>query len=206
MAELSNFAGKTRVGTLDMATTTASTITRSSVLFNGELLGYCSSNQNKRNLIITPELMVSPALSANKCVHTNTKTSSIVMSCSVSGIITSSSNRPCDLVTGEKNLMLRSLGDFVEVEKQEGFEFENNPPPIINHQSDSASKGLEMSSEANSKSSKLTDEKMPTETEIKDFFSAFEKHEQKRFLEKYNYDITKDVPLEGRYEWISLKP
>ncbi|KAI3866463.1 hypothetical protein MKX03_000556 [Papaver bracteatum] len=204
MAELSNFAGKTRVGTLDMATTSTSaagTITRSSsVLFNGELLGYCSSsNQKKRKLIIIkPELMVSsPALSLskNKCVHT-------VMSCSVSGI----NNRSCDLVTGEKrNLMLRSLGDFVEGEKQEGFEFENNPP-IINHQRDSESEGLEMSSEANSKSRKLSDEKMPTETEIKDFFSAFEKHEHKRFVEKYNYDITKDVPLEGRYEWISLKP
>ncbi|KAI3955205.1 hypothetical protein MKX01_007342 [Papaver californicum] len=202
MAELSNFAGKTRVGTLDMATTTAATITRSSVLFNGELLGNCSSNQKERSLIITPELMVSPALPANKRVHTNTTSSSgsIVMACSVSGIISSSSNRSCDLVSVGENLM------FVEGEKQEGFEFQNNPPPIINHQSDSASKGLEMSSEANSKSSKLTDEKMPTETEIKDFFSAFEKHEQKRFLEKYNYDITKDVPLEGRYEWISLKP
>ncbi|RZC54864.1 hypothetical protein C5167_013710 [Papaver somniferum] len=200
MAELSNFAGKTRVGTLNMSTTStaAATITRSSsVLFNGELLGYCSSsNQKKRKLIIIkPELMVSsPALSlsTNKCVHT-------VMSCSVSCI----NNRSCDLVTGEKrNLMLR---DFVEGEKQEGFEFENNPL-IINHQSDSESKGLEMSSEANSKSRKLSDEKMPTETEIKDFFSAFEKQEHKRFLEKYNYDITKDVPLEGRYEWISLKP
>ncbi|KAI3912179.1 hypothetical protein MKW92_005366 [Papaver armeniacum] len=200
MAELSNFAGKTRVGTLNMPTTStaAATITSSSsVLFNGELLGYCSSsNQKKRKLIIIkPELMVSsPALSLskNKCVHT-------VMSCSVSCI----NNRSCDLVTGEKrNLMLR---DFVEGEKQEGFEFENNPP-IINHQSDSESKGLEMSSEANSKSRKLSDEKMPTETEIKDFFSAFEKQEHKRFLEKYNYDITKDVPLEGRYEWISLKP
>uniref|UniRef100_A0A2N9HU62 Cyclin-dependent kinase inhibitor n=1 Tax=Fagus sylvatica TaxID=28930 RepID=A0A2N9HU62_FAGSY len=42
--------------------------------------------------------------------------------------------------------------------------------------------------------------------EIEDFFAAAEKHEQKRFAEKYNYDIVKDVPLEGRYHWIRLKP
>ncbi|KAK9942149.1 hypothetical protein M0R45_007832 [Rubus argutus] len=28
----------------------------------------------------------------------------------------------------------------------------------------------------------------------------------KRFAEKYNFDIGKDAPLEGRYEWIRLKP
>lgn len=111
MAELSNFAGKTRVGTLNMSTTNtaAATITTSSssVLFNGELLFFFQPEE-KKFIIIKPELMVSsPALSlsTNKCVHT-------VMSCSVSGI----NNRSCDLVTGEKrNLMLR---DFVEVRER----------------------------------------------------------------------------------------
>ncbi|KAG9155239.1 hypothetical protein Leryth_023270 [Lithospermum erythrorhizon] len=39
--------------------------------------------------------------------------------------------------------------------------------------------------------------KMPSEAELEDFFSAAEKYEQNRFAEKYNYDIVKDVPLEG---------
>ncbi|CAN4107691.1 unnamed protein product [Withania somnifera] len=43
------------------------------------------------------------------------------------------------------------------------------------------------------------------EAEIEEFFAVAEKCEQKRFAEKYNYDIVKDVPLEGRYEWVSLK-
>nr|XP_023923471.1 cyclin-dependent kinase inhibitor 7-like [Quercus suber]POE96832.1 cyclin-dependent kinase inhibitor 3 [Quercus suber] len=47
---------------------------------------------------------------------------------------------------------------------------------------------------------------MPTESELEEFFSAAEKDLQKRFKEKYNYDIVKDAPLEGRYEWIRLKP
>ncbi|KAF5191579.1 Cyclin-dependent kinase inhibitor [Thalictrum thalictroides] len=46
----------------------------------------------------------------------------------------------------------------------------------------------------------------PTEAEIDDFFSLPEKEEERRFANKYNYDIAKDVPLNGRYEWVRLKP
>ncbi|KAL0696878.1 hypothetical protein Bca4012_064058 [Brassica carinata] len=49
-------------------------------------------------------------------------------------------------------------------------------------------------------------EKAPTEAELDDFFSAAERFQQKRFTDKYNYDIVNDTPLEGRYEWVSLKP
>ncbi|CAE5959760.1 unnamed protein product [Arabidopsis arenosa] len=49
-------------------------------------------------------------------------------------------------------------------------------------------------------------EKSPTQAELDDFFSAAERFEQKRFTEKYNYDIVNDTPLEGRYQWVSLKP
>ncbi|XP_011658906.2 cyclin-dependent kinase inhibitor 7 isoform X1 [Cucumis sativus] len=48
--------------------------------------------------------------------------------------------------------------------------------------------------------------KTPPISEIEDFFSEAEKYEQKRFSEKYNFDIIMDVPLEGRYQWIRLKP
>ncbi|KAG7599970.1 Cyclin-dependent kinase inhibitor [Arabidopsis suecica] len=49
-------------------------------------------------------------------------------------------------------------------------------------------------------------EKSPTQAELDDFFSAAERFQQKRFTEKYNYDIVNDTPLEGRYQWVSLKP
>ncbi|XP_014506027.1 cyclin-dependent kinase inhibitor 7 [Vigna radiata var. radiata] len=49
-------------------------------------------------------------------------------------------------------------------------------------------------------------QKMPAESELEEFFAAAEKDIQKRFSEKYNYDIVKDMPLEGRYEWVKLKP
>ncbi|KAK2434140.1 hypothetical protein P8452_31344 [Trifolium repens] len=42
------------------------------------------------------------------------------------------------------------------------------------------------------------------EEEIDEFFARFEREEQKRFAEKYNFDIVSDLPLEGRYEWVRL--
>ncbi|GFS39993.1 cyclin-dependent kinase inhibitor family protein [Actinidia rufa] len=53
---------------------------------------------------------------------------------------------------------------------------------------------------------KQLEAEMPAVAEIEEFFSAAEKCDQKRFAEKYNYDVVKDVPLEGRYQWVRLKP
>lgn len=50
--------------------------------------------------------------------------------------------------------------------------------------------------------------KMPSEAELEEFFAAAEKSLQQKFIDKYNYDIVKDQPLEGRYEWaqVQLRP
>ncbi|KAK8606841.1 hypothetical protein V6N13_052597 [Hibiscus sabdariffa] len=61
------------------------------------------------------------------------------------------------------------------------------------------------SSETNSRRRSTVD-KMPTEAELEEFFAPAEKKLQKQFAEKYNYDVVKDEPLEGRYEWLRLKP
>ncbi|KAK4258756.1 hypothetical protein QN277_005168 [Acacia crassicarpa] len=45
---------------------------------------------------------------------------------------------------------------------------------------------------------------MPPKEEIEEFFATAEKYEQERFAEKYNYDIAKDVPLDGQYQWVRL--
>ncbi|PIN07061.1 hypothetical protein CDL12_20378 [Handroanthus impetiginosus] len=54
-------------------------------------------------------------------------------------------------------------------------------------------------------SRRSTAEKMPSEAEIEEFFAAAEKNFQKEFIKKYNYDIVKDQPLEGRYEWVQIQ-
>ncbi|XP_030450555.2 cyclin-dependent kinase inhibitor 7-like [Syzygium oleosum] len=40
--------------------------------------------------------------------------------------------------------------------------------------------------------------------EIEAYLSAMEREQQRRFADKYNYDVVNDVPLEGRYEWIPI--
>ncbi|XP_059642346.1 cyclin-dependent kinase inhibitor 7-like [Cornus florida] len=63
--------------------------------------------------------------------------------------------------------------------------------------------------EANSRRRLSAEKIMPSETELEEFFAIAEKDiqkEQKRFIEKYNYDIAQDVPLEGRYNWVPVKP
>ncbi|XP_057421814.1 cyclin-dependent kinase inhibitor 7-like [Lotus japonicus] len=46
--------------------------------------------------------------------------------------------------------------------------------------------------------------KTPPMAEIEEFFATTERNEQKRFAEKYNFDIVRDMPLEGRYQWVRL--
>ncbi|KAK7362656.1 hypothetical protein VNO77_04775 [Canavalia gladiata] len=46
--------------------------------------------------------------------------------------------------------------------------------------------------------------KTAPKAEIEEFFAMAEKYEQKRFAEKYNFDIVRDMPLEGRYRWVRL--
>lgn len=71
---------------------------------------------------------------------------------------------------------------------------------------------MESSSITNAKRSpkdthlKFSAPKLPSAAQIEEFFTVAERHQQKRFAEKYNYDVVKDVPLEGRYQWVRLKP
>lgn len=45
---------------------------------------------------------------------------------------------------------------------------------------------------------------IPTTLEMEEFFAGFELEQHKLFIEKYNYDITNDLPLPGRYEWVRV--
>ncbi|CAN6811379.1 unnamed protein product [Brassica oleracea] len=48
--------------------------------------------------------------------------------------------------------------------------------------------------------------KNPTPAEIEEFLSELENKDQKRFMDKYNFDIVNDKPLQGRYKWDRVKP
>ncbi|KAJ8530108.1 hypothetical protein K7X08_036943 [Anisodus acutangulus] len=129
-------------------------------------------------------------------------------------------NSQCSSCNVSSDEVMKSIFKSLDL-KAEGFETDNSASfngafsenfKLIDHCGDSEE--MESSSMTTKKSSlaasahqKLPSAaEIPPEAEIEEFFAAAEKREQKRFAEKYNYDIVKDVPLEGRYQWVSLKP
>lgn len=46
---------------------------------------------------------------------------------------------------------------------------------------------------------------MPLAQEIEEFFACHEREQQRRFADKYNFDITNENPLEGCYEWVKVQ-
>ncbi|KAL3716214.1 hypothetical protein ACJRO7_007904 [Eucalyptus globulus] len=47
---------------------------------------------------------------------------------------------------------------------------------------------------------------IPTSDEMEEFFAYAEQRQQRSFIEKYNFDIVKDRPLPGRFEWVQVIP
>ena len=118
----------------------------------------------------------------------------------------------CSSNIGSSDKKIMELPDLedesIEVETSTHFSSRERREPTPTSQLRAEPEDLDSTSrtsEANSRR-RSTVEKMPTEAELEDFFAAAEKKLQKRFAEKYNYDIVKDEPLEGRYEWVRLKP
>ncbi|KAA0053343.1 cyclin-dependent kinase inhibitor 3 [Cucumis melo var. makuwa] len=46
----------------------------------------------------------------------------------------------------------------------------------------------------------------PTASDIEEFFAHEELWHQRTFVQKYNFDIASDMPLQGRYEWVKVVP
>ncbi|KAK9163257.1 hypothetical protein Syun_004159 [Stephania yunnanensis] len=91
------------------------------------------------------------------------------------------------------------LSDLISLEFEE---YHHHQDPSM----ESSTGSLSHRSSTTSKKQENNNKKKSSAAEIEEFLSAMEKDSQKRFAEKYNYDIVKDVPLEGRYEWVQLKP
>ncbi|KZV37448.1 Cyclin-dependent kinase inhibitor family protein [Dorcoceras hygrometricum] len=116
-------------------------------------------------------------------------------------------------VVAESVVESPDLEDFVDMQCES---VENEISMAINYsrighetRGDSEQSSLESTPHAASPhriSTSSTAGRSPSAEEIEEFFAAVEEYEQKRFAEKYNYDIAKDVPLEGKYEWVPLHP
>ncbi|KAF0915592.1 hypothetical protein E2562_037043 [Oryza meyeriana var. granulata] len=46
----------------------------------------------------------------------------------------------------------------------------------------------------------------PPEEEMEAFLAAAESSVARRFAARYNYDVVKDAPMDGRYEWVRVRP
>ncbi|KAG9450926.1 hypothetical protein H6P81_010891 [Aristolochia fimbriata] len=116
-----------------------------------------------------------------------------------------SSNGSCD------RRMERLRSADLEAAGGEGFEVsldldsaerrETTPSSNLRADYDDLDSTTAPSSDSNSGRKPTAPPKMPSEAEIEDFFSSAESHERKRFVEKYNFDVKKEAPLDGRYEW-----
>ncbi|KAL0430296.1 UNVERIFIED_CONTAM: Cyclin-dependent kinase inhibitor 7 [Sesamum radiatum] len=101
-----------------------------------------------------------------------------------------------------------SAGDSLDCRERivkKSYCFRRGTTPLTEVQAES----VEMDStarplESNSRHRSMA-EKMPSEAELEEFFAAAEKNLQRQFIDKYNYDIVKDLPLEGRYEWVQIQ-
>ncbi|KAE8703136.1 Peptide methionine sulfoxide reductase msrA [Hibiscus syriacus] len=110
-----------------------------------------------------------------------------------SGYQSSTSNESCD------NFVKCSLR-FVDL-KAKSFETEISTCININKFSAETTPTVELIGDTEETASPRrkkspSPDKPPSQAEIDDFFAV---------AEKYNYDIVKDVPLDGRYQWIRLK-
>ncbi|KAI4381664.1 hypothetical protein MLD38_007720 [Melastoma candidum] len=45
----------------------------------------------------------------------------------------------------------------------------------------------------------------PSGTEIEEFFATLERGRAQLLKNKYNYDFERDLPMEGRYEWVEIE-
>ncbi|CAK9167136.1 unnamed protein product [Ilex paraguariensis] len=177
-----------------------------------ELSSLLAKLRRRRRVLVTPQNSTSPPTSGNS---RRQMTSSNVLRQRTSSdhALASycSSNGSSELANG--------IVKFVDLEEEESAEVETSTFDIhcrererreMTPASELRAESGELEptgrpSEASSRRRSTALEKMPSEAELEEFFAATEKNVQKCFAEKYNYDIVKDVPLEGRYEWIQLK-
>ncbi|MFQ6627310.1 hypothetical protein Gotur_005943 [Gossypium turneri] len=47
---------------------------------------------------------------------------------------------------------------------------------------------------------------VPSTQEMEEFFVYAEQQQHRRFIERYNFDIVNDLPLQGRYDWVKIIP
>ncbi|KAE9606770.1 hypothetical protein Lal_00026518 [Lupinus albus] len=168
------------------ATSTGSTSKRRKINHTSEKKKKSSTNKSPRNGIT----VVSPVLVTDEGFSSPTSDNEFPASCcSSNGSVDEERMKVLDLEVESAQVETSTCNYGEEIERREMSLGENF-----------------QEEETNSRRSESTAQNMPTQSELDEFFTNAERDIQKRFQNKYNYDIAKDMPLEGRYEWVQLKP
>ncbi|KAI3452033.1 hypothetical protein Pfo_008698 [Paulownia fortunei] len=180
---------------------------RKIILGESELSTSSVQLKTRRLAVMTPENSASPASSGNSTCE-SVSSGPVLASCcssSRSSELAKESSKFADLEQ-ENEVTL----EFFATSAGHSVDFRDRREKTPSSEVQAESGELESTARPRESNSRRcsTAEKMPTEAELEEFFFAAEKNLQKQFVDKYNYDIVKDEPLEGRYEWvqIQLKP
>ncbi|KAL4587965.1 hypothetical protein LXL04_000842 [Taraxacum kok-saghyz] len=79
----------------------------------------------------------------------------------------------------------------------------NDTYDIYAHGSSSSTRSMNL--EPSRTSRNLITKNMPFTQEIEEFFARHDQEQQRRFADKYNFDIAKEKPIGGRYEWVQVQ-
>ncbi|GER25034.1 cyclin dependent kinase inhibitor [Striga asiatica] len=100
-----------------------------------------------------------------------------------------------------------SLGENnLDLEARERGTRESTPCSFIRPDDSISTPGSSTRPRSPSSRAQSAHREIPTAREMEEFFAQAEQSHQRRFMEKYNFDIVNDVPLPGRYEWVKVLP
>lgn len=114
-----------------------------------------------------------------------------------------------DMKMDEMENLEASFGEnFLEFEGRKRTTRESTPCSLIrdsdNIQTPGSSTRRSNANEANSRVPNSVRAEIPTAREMEAFFARAEEQQQRKFIEKYNFDPVNDKPLPGRYEWVKV--
>ncbi|XP_057483594.1 cyclin-dependent kinase inhibitor 3-like [Actinidia eriantha] len=91
-----------------------------------------------------------------------------------------------------------------EFEGRERSTRESTPCSLIRGSDTAGTPGSTTRRKVNRRIQNARQRNIPTTFEMEEFFALAERHQQKLFMDKYNFDVVNDLPLPGRYEWVRI--
>ncbi|CAL9765411.1 unnamed protein product [Musa acuminata subsp. burmannicoides] len=172
-----------------------------------------AATRNRPNADPNPNSHASPSRSPNHVNQAAGAAESPVNSDSVGSVPTKSR---CFTKTKATALAVREVSPEVDPAETEGSFGENvldldasrtarEPTPCdLIRDSETVGTPGSTTRRTASKRQAATPSSIPTNLEMEELFAGPEQLQQRSFVERYNFDVVKDQPLPGRYEWVKL--